>query len=537
MRARKQSFLPGHVPAPVDGINTIDPLSDMPRRDAVSLLNMIRAEGGLRARTGYAAWVDNVNAGAEIRSVLPYTGAAAAGANDKLFACTTAGIYDCTATGTAPAQSIAFGTSNALSGYGESVIFTTLGGRFMPYTDEINGYILYTEGTGWAAVAQGAGATQVNNVNPALFCHVCSFKNRLWFVERGSTRAWYLPLNQVYGAAVALDFGQQFKFGGQLVGLYAWTQDGGQGSDDLLVAVSSAGDVVVYQGTDPALASTFGVAGRWNVGGVPAGRRLCPSMSPAEGGELLLLTSFGMIPVSKLVAGRSLLTPDWAATDKIRSMFIATMNDRANLTGWSVIPDPVDGSLLVTIPALVGELRQQFAMAKAGGGWAQYSGKPILCGKVWNRQLYFGTADGRLMISKGYIDNVARDGSTLLAKAIAWSGQTAFSDLGSPEQKMMQLITARFVTQGTTPACIMQARYDFDQTPIFLQPPTPALPLNAWDSAKWDSGVFSGTTAAKAITMGASGIGAHVSIAFIGSSIERCSLVGFDAAVTKGGLL
>jgi hypothetical protein len=178
-------------------------------------------------------------------------------------------------------------------------------------------------------------------------------------------------------------------------------------------------------------------------------------------------------------------------------------------------------------------------MAQAGGGWSVYTGKPILCGKVWNRQLYFGTSDGRVMISKGFIDNVARDGSTVNAKAIAWAGQTAFSDLGSPEQKQVHLLTARFVTQGTTPACLMQARYDFDQSPIYLQPPTPALPPNAWDVAHWDSGVFGGATAQKSITMGASGVGAHVSIAFVGSSMERISLVGFDATVTKsqGGML
>jgi hypothetical protein len=166
MKTRPQTFVPGHVPAPINGINTIDAMSDMPPKDAVSLYNMIRAEAGLRSRTGYVAWEDNVNGGAEIRSILPYMGAASAGAANKLFACTTAGIYDCTAGGTAPAQSYAFVTSDANSGYGESTIFTTLGGRFMPYADESNGYILYTEGTGWAAVASGRGSNSGEQRQP-----------------------------------------------------------------------------------------------------------------------------------------------------------------------------------------------------------------------------------------------------------------------------------------------------------------------------------------------------------------------------------
>jgi hypothetical protein len=531
---RPQTFRTGTVPVPVEGIDTISSLTEMGKLRAVSLINMIRAEGGLRSRTGYAAWVDNINAGAEVRSILPYLGSAAGGAQNKLFACTTAGIYDVTATGTAPAQSIAFATSDANSGYGESQIFVTAAGRFLLYTDESNGYYVWPEGGPWAAVTQGVGATQVNNVNPNTFVWCLSFKNRMWFVERGSTRAWYLPLNSIYGAAASFDFGQQFQNGGYLVGLYSFTLDGGSGMDDLLVAVSSAGDVVIYGGTDPSSAVTFGVVGRWNVGGVPAGRRLA---SKNTGGELFLLSHFGLIPCSKLVKGRDVLAVDVAATDNIRSLFNATMNDRANLTGWSVVADPQDASILITYPALVGEQRQQFAMAQAGQGWSQYVAKPILTGKIFNRVMYFGTTDGRVMKSTGYIDNVARDGSTALAKAISWSGQTAFSDLDAAELKQLQFLIARFVTQGANPSIIMQPRYDFDQTPITLSPPTPDLPANAWDAAVWDSGVFAGSTAIYKTIQGAYGLGTHVSIAWIGSSVQRMSLIAFNAAVTKGGSL
>jgi hypothetical protein len=520
-----------HVPAPVAGLNTIDNASDLGPKDAMSLVNMVAAENGLRPRLGSQAWVDGFGAAVEMRSIIPYTGAAVGGAADKLFATTTAGIFDATVSGVAGAVLLAFPIVDANSGYGESTVFVTPAGRFLVYADESNGYYLYTEGGAWAAVAQGAGGTQVSGVNPNLFAWCVPFKNRLWFVEKGSTRAWYLPLNSIYGAASQFDFGRQFTNGGQLASLYVWSMEGGQGMDDMLVAISTAGDVVVYQGTDPSLFGSFQKAGGWNVGGVPNGRRLATTF----GGELLLLTSVGVVPISRLVAGRVLLSPDIQSTEKVRNLLNATMNDRGGSYGWSIVADPLDASLIITFPKLVGEVRQQFAMSLAQKGWSQYSGKPILSAKAWHRKLYFGTDDGRVMISQGYMDNVARDGTTAQASAVRFSGLTAFRNGNSAMTKRVQLLRARFLTFGAAPSIVAQARYDFDTSDVSAAPAAPQLPANAFDAGVFGTATFGGNAAPFVATMGATGIGVHVAIAFAGSAIQRCSLIGFDVSVEQGG--
>lgn len=619
-----------HVAAPVAGLNTVDAASDLGPKDAAVLVNMLGAENGLRPRLGSQVWVEALNSAGEVRTMIPYTGAAAGGANDKLFAATQVGIVDCTASGLAgPVQAAAldggvgtlaaatyfyvitalgtwgesgpsnevsiatllnhqnnlswaavalatgyrvyrgtaagvetvfyapgnvllmtdsgaastggtppttqkvvatFGTSDVNSGYGESVVFTTLAGRFGIYADETNGYYVYTEGGAWALVAQGAGGTQINNVNPNLFCWCVSFKNRLWFVERGSTRAWYLPLNSIYGGAVSFDFGRQFPAGGQLATLYVWTLDGGTGADDMLVGVSTAGDVVVYQGQDPNLYWSFSKAIGTNVGGVPAGRRL----ASAFGGELMVLTSVGVLPISRLVAGRVLLNPDTQSTEKIRNLFNIAMNDRAGLTGWGIFADPLDAALIVTYPKLVGEVRQQFAMSLAQKGWSQYSGKAILCGKAWHRKLYFGTEDGKVMLSTGYMDNVSRDGSTGSASAVKFNGVTAFRDGGNTMVKRAHMIRARMITYGAPPALIAQARFNFDVSDVSVAPASPVLPANVFDTAQFGTALFGGGGTPYNYLVGAIGVGTHLAIAFAGSASQRCNLIGFDIMLEQG---
>ncbi len=624
-----------HVPSPTGGLNTVDAASELPPKDAALLFNMVGAESGLRARLGYLEQATNL--GSAIRTVIPFAGAAAGGANDKLFAAIAAGIYDVstagslgptlssatpsaangtlasgtryykvtaiigalesmasnelsavvtgptgsvalvwtavpgatgyrvyegagaggenvywlpgnvtawTDTGTAgtagtppaagPTLAIAFGINDATAGTGVALNFANSAGKFLIYTDESNGYFIRPEAGAWAQVAQGVGASQVSGVNPALFACVAAFKNRLWFVEKNSTRAWYLGLNSVYGAATAFDFGPQFTKGGQLAALGVWTRDGGSGSDDYLVAISTAGEVVLYGGIDPAQMGTFQKAGGWFVGGVPAGRRLFTTF----GGELLILTSVGLLPISGLVAGQALLSPDSFSTRKVGNLFNAYMIDRRSNAGWSVIGHPVDNSIMITIPQIGAESPQQFALGFATRGWGLYQDLPMACADVWHGRVYFGTADGRVCINDGYIDNVTLDGVAAKQKVIVFGGITAFRSGGDSRQKQVHLIKPRLQTQGTPASIVALARYNFDLSPLTMALPGVTAPGNAFDTAKWDQTVFGGGGAVPFSQVnGSTGIGTHVAIAWLGAAIQRTVLIGFDLTVERGGFL
>jgi len=548
-RPRPQTHKPFTITAPVGGLNTVDPAAALPPGDAQALVNMINGENGLRPRMGFAEWCTGVDgAAAEVRSILTYKGSVAG--YDRTYAVTPNGIWNTTASSAAPIKVLSLNTVGGNAGYGCGLAYVTGGGvRTLLYCDEVNGYHVrletdtdaqYGAGTGFNRIAQGAGVGQISGVNPNLFAWVISFKSRLWFVEAGSTRAWYLATGAIYGAATQFDFGQQFKRGGTLACLAVWTMDGGTGMDDLLVAISTEGEVVIYQGTDPSQIGTFSKVGGWDLGGVPAGRRLATTF----GGDLLILSSTGIVPVSKLPAGRSLLSPDLFLTRKVRNLFNGLMAARKGLLGWSIIPNPADNTLIVAYPPLAGESRQQFASSLVNGAWSQYTGLPIVSAEILNGTLYFGTADGRLCVMQGYIDNVARTGSTANALAVTFSGLTAFEGGGIPNQKQVGLIRANLVAQGAFPSLAVEVRYDFDTSPIQSALPKPALPANAWDDgsgtgAKWDQALFAADSGGAPLsqTFGAAGMGVFIGVAWKGSTISRCNLVNFDIVVEAGGFL
>jgi hypothetical protein len=206
------------------------------------------------------------------------------------------------------------------SGYGQWQNFTTIGGHFILYCDESNGYYTYTESSGaWDRIT----GAQVTGVDPNDFVAVCVFKGRPWFVEKDTASAWYLDVGSITGAATQFNFGNKFKKGGTLVNLFTWTVDGGEGVDDYLVAISSAGDVILYRGNNPDTATDWFQHGSWFIGSTPAGRRIAGSF----GGELYLISNFGVLPLSKLLSGRTIQEQDIFLTRRITPLVKQEIRD------------------------------------------------------------------------------------------------------------------------------------------------------------------------------------------------------------------
>ena len=352
-----------HLAAPIGGINTVSAGVDMPIADAVLCYNMIGAEYGLRSRLGWREWCTTL--GSQVRSLLPFTGSISS--NSRLFACTTDGIWDVSSSSAAPSKVVTFGTQNADSGWGVSTAFVnSAGAHFLVYTDEANGMYVYAEsGATWSKITQGGGANQINGVNPANFAFVCPWKNRLWFIEKDTAKAWYLDVGALYGTATAFYFGSRFKAGGDLRGLWSWTFDGGSGIDDALVGVSGGGDVVIYKGTDPSSASSFGLQGVWFLGAVPAGRRLCTDF----GGDLLVMSSVGIMPLSKLVIGNLVYDRSQYQTFKVSNLFNQLQASTSTQRGWMMALHPQDAALMVLYPTASGQPTSQLVIPLANSCW------------------------------------------------------------------------------------------------------------------------------------------------------------------------
>jgi hypothetical protein len=385
---------------------------------------------------------------------------------------------------------------------------------------------------GTSLADQQAGLT----ATPANFASVTAWKNRLWLVEKDTTRAWYLNTNSVFGTATSFDFGSKMRAGGPLANLYGWSYDAGAGMDSLLVALSTAGDVVIFQGTDPSSASTFGIKGSWSVGGVPYGRRIATEY----GGELLIVSLLGVVPLSRLVVGQPVVAGDRSsyATDKVANEFNRLATTYQTNQGWAIGLHPQDNALLVLVPTVSGTAATPYAMSFSKRSWSQYRDLPILSMGVWNGTTYFGTPDGRLCQSGGYLDALELADPTAFSP-IAWSLLSAYRNGGTPTQKRIHSIRVSIQAQETTPTMTAEAKYDLDLSEGTAPEPSTSIASapGTWDNATWDSDVWAGEYSSFQALIGAVGMGREVAIAVRGLAMSRTSFVGADVYFDSGGLL
>lgn len=572
---------PVQLPAPIGGLNTLSPGTATPASDCWALYNMTPAERGLRVRLGSRQWFTGLRGASdtELRSLVPFTGSASAGTANKIFAITSTGIWDvttstalpsawaantayvigdrvlngahiyiCDTNGTSAAaggptgtganiadnttrwdwqstpRGLSFGTTSGRAGHGVCHVQVTTAGHFLLYWDEVNGFYVYTESTNTWAAATVSGVTAGNLVFGTVF------KGRVWMVEKDTFNLWYLDAGAVSGTATKFGLGTSLKAGGSIRGIWNWSYDGGAGMDDALVVVSDGGDVVIYQGTDPSSASLFGMTGVWQVGAPPAGREIAIDL----GGDLLILTRLGLLPMSQLVLGKS-VDPAQYATAKISSLFNSLMLTRASSYGWSMRLHPEDNSLVVTVPDPDGTGLQQLVMSMTNRAWSTYRDLDMYCTAAFGGKLYFGDADGAVWINDGNVDGV-----TLAAPSsytdIQYAGLSAFQKLDGGRQKQIQLILPDFIGQSASPSFSVDARYDFDSTELATV--TAGVGVSGgWDSGVWDASVWGGEYSPTREARGAAGGGSSMAIAWRGASRDRTVLMGFDVWFTSGGPL
>lgn len=582
---RQQTQQSTHLPAPVGGVNSVAQGSAMPATDCTYAYNLIPGEFGLRARTGHQEWTTGLSGATtnEVRTLIPYLGSITS--KNRLFAVTSLGIWDVTeslaipepwevstayevgdrvlgAVGSEVYECVTAGTSfedvpgptgtgagiadndvvwdyvttvtvtEFLSsadraGYGVFHAVVTAGGHFLFYADEVNGLYRYAESTDtWVAVTDITGVSELD------IRFVTVFKHRLMLVEKESQRFWMLDAGQIAGAATQFDLASagQARHGGHLVGLWNWTYDGGSGMDDSLVAITGGGDILIYQGTDPESASDFGLKGVWFCGGVVSGRRICTD----SGGDLLIASVLGLLPLSKLVLGASVTDASIYATAKISNLFNLQALTYGSLDGWAMVQHPADNALLVLVPRASGSDTEQLAMSYATRGWFPYRDLPMLSACVWNGELYFGTTDGRVCVARGDVDGVElADPDTYTP--VSYSLLSAFTDGGRRTRKWVHGVRPHILAQTPSPTVEATAKYDFDMT----EPSPPSLVgtagEGAWDGSTWDSSVWGGGAVPSQSLIGATGEGQFVAVAIRGTATGRTTLVGVDVFFEEGG--
>jgi hypothetical protein len=471
--------------APVGGLNVRDPINGMPGKDAIELINWVPQQYGVRCRKGWLEWATNLTD--PVQTLAAYQPDREDLTSYRLFAWTDNNIYNVTSSTDTPVSVLAL-TSGTEGGRYTTCMLTNIAGAFLLGCSHNGGYKYYN-GTNWLTPTFGVGVGQVSGVNPADLVFVTTWKRRSWFIEKDSTTAWYSDIDAITGTFTALELGPFASHGGKLAFIAPWTIDAGTGIDDLIVFGFENGDILIYKGTNPNVASEFSLVGAYYVGSIPIGRR-CFSH---YGGDLLVMSELGLQPLSFVTrGGQSVLrasSVDYLS--KIQPRFSDLVAETGDQLGWDMILYPRDNLLIVNKPLGAVSISEQYAMNTNSSGWTMLRNVPAVCFTVANSDFYFGTTDGRVCKGfTGFFDNIPYGQSQ--GEGIQGLIQPSYSYYGAlGAYKQFLMIRPSFLASDRpSVSCDILADYVY-------RPPNGSLAYGQtdgaiWDVSLWDDAVWGG---------------------------------------------
>lgn len=470
LRAKRQSARTVTVTAPVGGWNTRDPLAEMQPNDAVVLDNWFCLPTELKTRKGYTDWATGIPG--DVETLFDYDNPSG---TEKLFAASNnagaCAYYDVTSSGAVGAAVV----SGLTSAKAKHAHLTTSGGTFLYVVNGSDSPRLY-DGTTWQAVTGASVPYAITGVTTSLLSDVHLHKRRLWFIERNSMRAWYLPIDSIAGAAVSFDFGPIFGLGGRIVKIDTWSLDAGYGMDDYMSVMTSTGEVAIYRGTDPASAATWGLTGVYYVGSPVGTNCTCK-----YGGDVLLLNRDGLIPLSKALMS-SRVSTRMTLTDKIQNQIATDTTTYGSLHGWEVLLYPPENMLIVNIP-ISSTQSYQYVMNTISGAWSRWTGLNARSWYFANEQVYFGTTG---KVCRAW-DTYADAGADIITDLLP-----AFSSHGSRSQVKRWTMARLSMGNNAQFNYSSQLNVDFNIAAVGAAPydSVGAVAGGIWDSGLWDAAVW-----------------------------------------------
>ncbi|MDE4274761.1 hypothetical protein [Phaeobacter gallaeciensis] len=342
-----------------------------------------------------------------------------------------------------------------------------------PFTDDEE-----ITSAGGAAFANGASASAsaltITGVTTSDLSHVWLYQNRMFFVQKNSLKAWYLPSGSVGGAAQDVSLAGVFRRGGKLLFGGTWSLDSGDGMDDKCLFVSDLGEVAVYSGVDPSSASTWAFEGRYDIG-KPLGKNATAQI----GGDFLVATDDGIVPISAAIQRDPSALSLSAVTGPIETTWsdeARRASDDVQLIKWTA------GDLMLAVFPQADRMLTANLQTTA---WATQTGWHGTCGATYSSGVFVGRDDGFVMkLDSGGTD----DGAPFTARVCF-----SFNDMGDPmAYKVPQLMRGAYFADDSFDAKFsVSAEYDvkFPAAPSAVASTSGAL---VWGSGAWGVGTWAG---------------------------------------------
>jgi hypothetical protein len=304
-----------------------------------------------------------------------------------------------------------------------------------------------------------------------------------------------------------------------------WTLDAGQGADDYAVFVTSMGEVIVYNGTDPNNADTWMLKGVWQLGQTFSRRCFFK-----WAGDLLLLTQDGLVPLASALQS-SRLDPRINLTDKIYFAVSQAATQFYALDGWQINYYASENMLILSIPTNAGT--EQYVMHTITKSWARFTGIEAYCWEVsGDADMHFG---GNGFVGDFYTTN-SDAGTNIVATA-----QQAYSYFDSAGQlKRFTLVRPIFQTDNGVPTVLCGISVDFETVPLTNQIAFNPAIVNTgiWDTSTWDNANWGGGLTTTKFWQGVSGLGFSGSINLnVASQGIEFHWASTDYVMERGGVL
>ena len=460
------------VPSPIGGLNAINPISAMPESDAILMRNFFPEPYGVTVRKGYKEHATGLTG--DVNTIMRF---ASVDGTVKVFAVDDVGMFDVTAPGDYSAATPLCTVTNS---WWQFTNMANISGTSMIAFNGADDGILYTD-TGLVRLVAGDGVTANTwkNIDPKELVSCIAHQHRLWAVEKDSTRGWYLPPEQVWGVATSFDFGGNFARGGFLQSLVTYTVDSGYGPNDYLAAISSAGEISLYLGTDPDSLATWQLIGVFYVGATFT--RRCTTK---YGGDFALLTQYGMVTMNSVLKPETDSVLNNALSQKIQYLMSAVITDGA--TGGVVnhhLPFSEHDGDQRAGDQPVAEL--PVGLQHLTKAWSQFDGMVATCWQVIYDTLAFGTTGKVYRAWEGSLDDVKLTTAVVRRSPRSVSRRSATSScLAPPSTSRCSVPPSSTVASSTTrPA----RTWTSTSTASRHQQPSPRPTSAFWDVSKWDS--------------------------------------------------
>lgn len=386
----------------------------------------------------------------------------------------------------------------------------------------------YTMASTPAANATVVGTYTVyglTGVDSSTLANINLFKNRLYYVQENSLDFWYGGVDEISGALTKFPLGGVARNGGYLQAIGTWTLDAGYGVDDLLVAVTSMGEIIVYKGSNPSDPTDWSLVGVWQMGQTFS-RRCFFKYS----GDLLLLTQDGLVPLSAALQS-SRLDPRVNITDKIYYAVSQAATQYYALNGWQINFFASENMLILNVPTNSGI--EQYVMHTITKSWAKFTGIQAYCWEVsGDADIHFG---GQGFVGDFY--QATSDAGTNIVGNV----QQAYSYFDTRGAlKRFTMVRPILQTDNGLPTVLCGISTDFDTVSLTNEISfNPAIVgTGIWDASEWDEANWGGGLTTTKTWQGVTGLGYAGSINLnVASQGIEFHWASTDYVMEKGGVL